>query len=66
MNKLLVIFLSVLLMSPVWATLKPEKTANFPEGVFKKTRSGDFVQYDKKGKKIGVYKVINGRFIKVK
>jgi len=66
MKKLLVIFLSVLLISPVWADFETKKANNLPEGVFRKTRSGEYAQYDKKGKKIGVYKIINGRFTKVK
>ena len=66
MKRFLVIFLSVLLISPVWADLKPSKNTNLPEGVFRKTRNGEFVQYNQKGKKIGVYKIINGRFTKVK
>lgn len=66
MKKYVVIFLSFLLVLPVSAEQMTKKSGNLPDGVFKKTRSGEFVQYDKNGKKIGKYKVINGRFIKIK
>lgn len=66
MKKLWVIFLFFVLVLPVCAELTTRKINNLPEGVFKKTRGGEYVQLDKNGKKIGVYKVINGRLIKVK
>lgn len=66
MKKFLVIFLSLIMVLPVYAELAAKKTSNLPDGVFKKTRKGEIVRYDNQGKKIGVYKVINGRFIKVK
>lgn len=37
-----------------------------PQGIFKKKRNGEFVQYDKNGKKIGVYKISNRKCVKVK
>ena len=36
------------------------------KGTFKKKSNGTIVQYDKKGKKIGTYKNINGKFVKIK
>ena len=66
MKKFLVIFLSVIMVSPAWADLTTRNTKNLPEGVFKKTRNGNIVQIDKNGKKIGVYKVVNGKFVKIK
>ncbi len=66
MKKCLAIFLSFILVSPVLAATTMKKLNTTPEGVFKKNRNGDFVQYDKKGKKVGVYKLINGRLVKVK
>ena len=66
MKKFWVIFLFLVIALPVCAELTTKKVNNLPEGVFKKTRGGEYVQLDKKGKKIGVYKVINGRLIKVK
>ena len=38
----------------------------YAQGTFKKKNNGTIVQYDKKGKKIGTYKNINGKFVKVK
>lgn len=38
----------------------------FPEGTFRKKRNGDVVQYNGRGKKIGTYKMINGKYEKVK
>ncbi len=66
MKKFFVIFLLLAFISPVWAELNTKKINNTPEGVFRKTRNGEIAQYDKKGKKIGVYKVVNGRYIRVK
>lgn len=66
MKKFFVIFLLLAIISPVWADLKTKKINNTPDGVFRKTRNGKIVQYDKNGKKIGVYKVVHGRFVKVK
>ena len=66
MKKLWVIFLFFVILLPVYAELPAKKFSNLPDGVFKKTRGGEYVQLDKKGKKIGVYKVINGRLVKVK
>ena len=37
-----------------------------PEGTFKKQSNGKFVQYDKNGKKIGTYKLTNGKFVRIK
>ena len=39
------------------------KTGN---GTFKKKRGGDIVHYDKNGKKVGVYKSVGRRYIKIK
>ena len=39
---------------------------NLPKGTFKKTRSGKIVQYDYHGKKIGIYKMNNGKYVKAK
>lgn len=66
MKKFFVIFLLLAFISPVLAELNTKKINNTPEGVFRKTRNGEIAQYDKKGKKIGVYKVVNGRYIRVK
>ena len=39
---------------------------NLPKGTFKKTRDGKIVQYDSRGKKVGIYKMNNGKYVKVK
>jgi len=41
-------------------------TKTLPDSVFKKKFNGQIVQYDKNGKKIGVYKQKNGRYIRIK
>ena len=51
MKKLWVIFLFFVIALPVCAELTTKKVNNLPEGVFKKTRGGEYVQLDKKGKK---------------
>ena len=58
-----IIFFSI----SVNAELSQVKTnKNLPQGTFKKSRSGKIIQYDKNGKKIGVYKIPNGRYVKIK
>ena len=37
-----------------------------PQGTFKKQKNGTIVQYDKNGKKIGKYKLDNGRYYRLK
>ena len=66
MKKLWVIFILFVTALSVCADLTTKKVNNLPDGVFKKTRGGEYVQLDKNGKKTGVYKIINGRLIKVK
>lgn len=66
MKKFLIIFLSIVLVSPVFADTTLKKTGSIPDGVFRKKKNGDFVQIDKNGRKIGIYRIVNGRFIKVK
>lgn len=59
---LCVVFLSMSVVS----TLPENRISKMPEGVFKKTRSGKIVQYNNNGKKIGEYKISNGRYVKTK
>ena len=66
MKNFLIIFVSLVLISPVFADTYQQIKNSSPEGVFKKTRNGEIVQRDKNGKKIGVYKKINGRYVKIK
>ena len=40
------------------AELKAERRyGGYPQGTFKKSMSGKIIQYDKNGKKVGVYKI---------
>jgi len=48
------------------AELPQNKHTNYPQGTFKKNKSGQIIQYDKNGKKLGVYKVTNKRYLKTK
>ena len=50
----------------VLAEIPANKIKNPPSGTFKKMRNGDFVQYDKNGKKIGIYKINNGKLYRKK
>lgn len=50
----------------VFAETDIKANANFPQGIFKKKRNGDIIQYSTKGKKIGIYKVSNGKYVKIK
>ena len=38
----------------------------YPQGVFKKKRNGDLVQYNSDGKRIHTYKMKNGKILKIK
>lgn len=42
------------------------RVRKYPEGTFRKQRNGTIVQYNKSGKKIGVYKLNNGRYVRAK
>ena len=50
----------------VFAQIPVKKYDNMPQGTFKKSWSGKVVQYDKNGRKVGVYKLKNGKYVKVK
>lgn len=52
--------------SNVYANSGEIKMRKMPQGTFKKTITGKIVQYDKNGKKIGSYKIKNGRYYKIK
>ena len=66
MKKFIVLFSVLSLSLSVYAELPQRHFSNLPQGSFKKNRSGQYVQYDKNGKKIGIYKISNGRYVKVK
>ena len=66
MRIFLVLILLFSFASFVYAEIPEKKIKSFPEGTFKKARNGQIIQYDKNGKKVGVYKQYNGRFTKLK
>ena len=67
MKRLFTVLLLIFFIGTANAEFVPSKRINsMPEGVFKKTRSGKIVQYNSKGKKIGIYKYSNGRYVNVK
>ena len=67
MKKFFAFLLIFSIMIPVFAEI-PKKVykKNLPQGTFKKTRNGTYVQYDSKGKKIGTYKLNNGELKRTK
>ena len=68
MKKSLVIALMLCLIAPCIAEEKFSfsQNKNLPQGTFKKLRNGTIVQYDKNGKKVGKYKLDNGRYYRLK
>ena len=67
MKKIFIFLLIFSIMIPAFAeTPKKIYKKNLPQGTFKKTRNGTYVQYDSKGKKIGTYKLNNGELKRVK
>ena len=59
------VFLIMLSFSAA-AFAAPSMRENLPKGTFKKDRNGKIVQYDSHGKKMGIYKMNNGKYVKVK
>lgn len=66
MKKLAVLFVILIFSLTVCAKTSVKHANKYPQGVFKKSWNGDIIQYDKKGKKTGIYKVKNGNAIKIK
>ena len=66
MKKFFVIFILLMFPLATFANLPARKLKNPPIGIFKKQRNGNIVQYGKNGKKIGTYKLINGKYEQVK
>ena len=66
MKKILISLMVLSFSLSVFAEIPQNKSANLPQGTFKKRRNGQIIQYDKNGKKLGVYRVTSGRYIKVK
>ena len=72
MRCLYVIFI-IFLISCITMAESPAKYADkyvkrniYPQGTFKKTGTGKIVQIDENGKKLAVYKISNGKLVKVK
>ena len=66
MKRLVLYLVLFSILTPVYADIKVEKAALMPEGVYRRTANGSIVQYNTKGKKIGVYKIKNGKYVKIK
>ena len=67
MKKIFVIVLIFILCSSVFAEQTVIKYKNnMPEGTFKAKKNGDIIHYDKKGKKIGIYRVSGRKYVRVK
>ncbi len=63
MKKFVALLIIMYFVLPAFAVI-PKK--NLPHGTFRKKRNGTIVQYNDKGKKIGIYKLENGNYKKVK
>ena len=66
MKRLLCIALMSMFATTALAAIPVRELKNPPQGTFKKTRSGKIIQYDKKGRKIGVYKLKSGNLTRIK
>ena len=66
MKFFLIIICLYTFISNVYAESNYINTKKMPEGIFKKSITGKIIQYDKNGKKIGLYKIENGRYQKIK
>ena len=66
MKILLVLFISFMIILPILANDKLIKQQNILEGSFKKKHNGTFAQYNEKGKQIGLYKIKNGKIVRIK
>lgn len=66
MRIFLTLFLMLIFVSGAIAKVPENLNGSLPSGVFKKNYRGQFVQYNNKGKKIGVYEMKSGKFVKIK
>jgi len=67
MKNICILLLSLILItSTVHAQQTLERKNKLPQGVFKKQRNGQIIQYDNNGKKIGIYKIKNRKYVRVK
>lgn len=66
MRAFLTILCIICFASTTLAVVPPKRAISYPEGTFRKQRNGTIVHYDKNGKKVGVYKLNNGRYVQTK
>ncbi len=66
MKRFFILLMLIMFSGTVFAKIPVRTIKNPPQGTFKKTRTGKIVQYDKNGKKIGTYKINNGKYIQIK
>ena len=66
MKKFLLIICIITFIGSSYAASTNKDYGSYGQGTFKKKSNGTIVQYDKRGKKIGTFKQINGKFVKVK
>ena len=66
MRYLILVICLVSFLCNVYANSAESRIRKMPEGTFKKSFTGKIIQYDKNGKKIGSYKLKNGRYYKIK
>jgi len=66
MKKFLVILILLLSVPSVFSVAPAMKSQNLPQGTFKQKSNGEIVQYDKNGKKIGIYKIQYGKLVRIK
>ena len=67
MKRFLVILILLCFASVVYADVsRAKRYGGYPEGSFKKSRNGKIIQYDKNGKKVGVYNLKSGKSTKRK
>ena len=66
MKKAFILFMVFVFSLASYAKVPENKLNALPSGVFKKSRNGNIVQYDKNGKKVHTYKIKNGRITGIK
>lgn len=66
MKRVFTLIIILLFSASGFAQIPAKKFENMPKGTFKKTWNGKIVQYDKSGKKVGLYKQNNGKYVKTK
>lgn len=65
MKKFLAFFVLLLFSTSAFANDNYTQRYNgYPQGTFKKSKSGKIIQYDKNGKKVGVYNINSRKYRK--